>query len=242
MFDTPDQSPQHNRAICNTPWRPNDSAKTRRIDRERVRRRVSRSALLICLTAFTSAKVGLNDLAPATLTDHGVVQKIKKDLIHKAKVKKEYAKLKAREDGTTSRSVYDREDDRDAADTPTEPTPEPTLDPHPDRVKMLEEPSRELEPQSEQFERAERRKREKRPRPEPFKKEAEVARKNEQEAEARRKAREEAEKERARKIAERERFRKVMAKARKGGPNGQRKLGKESTVLLEKAKRIMGKT
>jgi hypothetical protein len=75
----------------------------------------------------------------------------------------------------------------------------------------------------------------------PFKKESEVARQKKQEAEERQKAREEADKERTVKIAERERFRKTMAKAR-GGPNGQRKLGRESTVLLAKAQRMMGKT
>jgi hypothetical protein len=176
------------------------------------------------------------------LTESGVVQKIKKDLIHKAKLKKQYAKLKTQEDGATSRSVYDREDDglSTEAAAAAEPVPEPTLDPHPDRVKLLEEPSPEPEPQPEHAHHADRRK--KRPRSQPFKKETELARKTEQEAEARRKARQEAENERARKIAERERFRKVMAKARSGGPNGQRKLGRESTVLLEKAKRIMGKT
>lgn len=31
-----------------------------------------------------------------------------------------------------------------------------------------------------------------------------------------------------------------MAKARTGGPNGQRKLGRESNVLLEKVKRMVG--
>jgi hypothetical protein len=75
----------------------------------------------------------------------------------------------------------------------------------------------------------------------PFKKESEVARKNKEEAEARHMAREEAEKQRTIKLAERERFRKTMAKAR-GGPDGKRKLGRESTVLLAKAQRLMGKT
>ncbi|PZD22204.1 hypothetical protein A1F97_11282, partial [Pyrenophora tritici-repentis] len=50
-----------------------------------------------------------------------------------------------------------------------------------------------------------------------------------------------ADRERQKKIAERERFRKTMAKAR-GGPNGKRKLGRESTVLLAKAQRLMAKT
>jgi hypothetical protein len=170
-----------------------------------------------------------------------IVEKIKKGLISKAKLKKQYAKLKAREenDATTPRkSVYDREaaddEDEDENEEPAEPVPEPTLEPHPDRVAMLEEKSPEPEPTQTWG------RRERRPRPNPFLKETEVAQKKREEIEARQKAREEADKERAKKIAERERFRKTMAKAR--GPNGQRKLGRESTVLLAKAQRLMGKT
>lgn len=167
------------------------------------------------------------------------MQKIKKDLIHKAKLKKEYAKLKARDDAeatTPRKSVYDRESEAsEDNDGPVEPAPVPSLEPHPDRVRMLEDNA----PETEDAQSTERRRR--RPRPQPFKKETELAQKKREEAEARRRAREEADKERTRKIAERERFRKTMAKAR-GGPNGQRKLGRESTVLLAKAQRLMGKT
>jgi hypothetical protein len=168
-----------------------------------------------------------------------LVQKIKKDLIHKAKLKQQYTKLKAREEDEAAparRSVYEREAEAiDDGDAPAEPVPEPTLEPHPDRVKLLEEKS----PEPARERPTERRQRQ--PRPAPFKKESEVARQKKEEAEARQKARVEADKERAVKIAERERFRKTMAKAR-GGPNGQRKLGRESTVLLAKAQRMMGKT
>jgi hypothetical protein len=160
-------------------------------------------------------------------------------LIHKAKLKQQYAKLKKREeDGSEPprRSVYDREADaNDDDEEPAKPVPEPSLEPHPDRLKMLEEKS----PEPTQERTAESRQR--RPRSMPFRKETEVARKKKEEADARQKAREEADKERVAKLAERERFRKTMAKAR-GGPNGQRKLGRESTVLLAKAQRIMGKT
>lgn len=162
------------------------------------------------------------------------MQKIKKDLIHKAKLKKQYAKLKSRqEDDTARKSVYDREHDTkdDAGDEPSEPAPEPNLEPHPDRMKMLEEASPEPTIQPPR----------RRQRPQPFQKETEVARKKKEELEARQMAREEADKERAKKLAERERFRRVMAKAR-GGPNGKRKLGRESTVLLAKAQRLMGTT
>lgn len=166
------------------------------------------------------------------------MQKIKKDLIHKAKVKKEYAKLKAREEseGTVPRkTVYEREDQlEDQKSRSTESVPEPTLEPHPDRLKMLEE----AEP-DESKQRTERR--QQRPRPMPYEKEAGLAQKKREEAEARQAAREEAAEIRGQKLAERDRFRKTMAKAR-GGPNGQRKLGRESTVLLAKAERLMGRT
>lgn len=167
------------------------------------------------------------------------MQKIKKDLIHKAKLKKEYAKLKARDDAeatTPRKSVYDRENAAsDGIEEPVEPAPEPSLEPHPDRVRMLEED----EPEAVEEQSTVRRNR--RLRPQPFKKETEIAQKKREEAEERQRLREAADKERTKKIAERERFRKTMAKAR-GGPNGQRKLGRESTVLLAKAQRLMGKT
>lgn len=171
-------------------------------------------------------------------TDSAAVKKIKEDIIYKAKLKKQYAKLKAREEGTEDaprKSVYEREAEATPNnDKPAEPVPEPTLEPHPDRVKMLEEPEKERPVSS--FDRRQRR-----PRSQPFQKEEDIARKKKEDTDARQKARDDADKERTKKIAERERFRKAMAKAR-GGPNGQRKLGRESKVLLEKAQRLMGKS
>lgn len=181
-------------------------------------------------------------VGPANLPD-GIhkrkVQKIKKDLIHKAKIRKEYAKLKARElPAKPQHSVYERYDENPDADNGTaKPTSEPTLKPHPDRQVLLDGPS----PEPEQApERANPHKPRKRPRPQPFNHEAELAQKRREEAEARQKAREETENERQLRLAERERFRKAMTKARTGGRNGQRKLGRESKVLLEKVKRLVG--
>ena len=76
--------------------------------------------------------------------------------------------------------------------------------------------------------------------PHPFKKELEQAEKKRGEREAARKAKEEALQERQKRLEERERWRKAMAKARKPGKNGQRKLGRESKVLLEKIQRLVG--
>ncbi|KAF1942266.1 hypothetical protein EJ02DRAFT_434163 [Clathrospora elynae] len=183
-------------------------------------------------------------IGPANLPDgthRRKIQKIKKSLIDKAKLKKQYAKLKAREDtdSTTPRkSVYERASEATEEDAePAEPAPEPSLEPHPDRLAMLEADSPEPESKPKQtFEIRQRR-----PRSQPFRKETELAQKKREEADARQKARDEADKERTKKIAERARFRKTMAKAR-GGTNGQRKLGRESIVLLAKAQRLMGKT
>ncbi|EFQ33211.1 hypothetical protein CGRA01v4_08737 [Colletotrichum graminicola] len=60
------------------------------------------------------------------------------------------------------------------------------------------------------------------------------------EAEARRAEIQRRHEERERKTADRERYRRAMAKARKGGQDGQRRLGRESALLLEKVKRIVG--
>ncbi|OCK79005.1 hypothetical protein K432DRAFT_300775 [Lepidopterella palustris CBS 459.81] len=181
-------------------------------------------------------------VGPANLPD-GIhrrkVIKIKRDLIHKAKLKKEYAKIKAREDPEKKqRNVYHAEDEEpQSKNDTTEPTAEPTLELHPDRQILLDKTSPEPEQLSEQ---TESHKRKKRPRPQPFSREAELAAQQKAEVEAKRRAWDESQKERAKKIAERERFRKAMVKARVGGKNGQRKLGRESAVLLERVKRLVG--
>lgn len=73
-----------------------------------------------------------------------------------------------------------------------------------------------------------------------FEKEQAAADAKKKESEERRAEFERREAEKKLKLAERERFRKAMAKARTGGKNGQRKLGRESQVLLEKVKRMVG--
>lgn len=150
-------------------------------------------------------------------------------------MKKEYRKVQAHDDAPVQNpAYYDNSEEAPGADMP-----EPTLEPHPDRMKMLEEP--EAEPaQIPRFASGPRKQR--RQRPQPFEKEAELGRQRKEQAAAAQRARDEAQQERARKLAERERFRKTMAKARHGGPNGQKKLGRESTVLLEKARRLVGKS
>jgi hypothetical protein len=123
----------------------------------------------------------------------------------------------------------------------------PSQELHPDRQAMLDKPS--LPDQESQFQSSEfgqrqqaRERRQQRQRPAYFEKEVAIAEKRKAEAEARRADFERRNKERNEKIEERERFRRQMAKARTGGKNGQRKLGRESTVLLERIKRMVGES
>ncbi|KAK8172529.1 hypothetical protein BKA80DRAFT_23152 [Phyllosticta citrichinensis] len=174
-------------------------------------------------------------VGPANLPDgthRRKVQQIKKDLIHKAKIKKEYAKIKERELANQPKKPQPVDDTDQAHQAAS--APEPSLDPHPDRQALVD--SKEPEPQDDQPAH-ERRKR--KPKPTPFAKEAAVAQKRKEEAEARQKAREEAEKQRQQRIDDRERMRRAMAKAHKPGRDGKRKLGREAPVLLEKVKRMV---
>lgn len=110
----------------------------------------------------------------------------------------------------------------------TEPVEEPaTQELHPERQQMLDTPEETPKPRGSR-------------RPGYFDKEKAIADRRKAEAEARRKEFEQRAFDKKTKTEERERFRKAMAKARTGGRNGQRKLGRESKILLEKVKRIVG--
>lgn len=178
-------------------------------------------------------------------------QQIKKGLIEKAKIRKEYAKVKARNpdlstnNNNDSSSLYPAADaDQDGDDdNAAAAKPEPSVERHPDRTQMIDDTPEEPElvesnPDSYQS----RHQRQRRPKPVPFAREHAQAQQRKQEAEERRAAREEAERQRQQKLQERDRFRRAMAKARTGGKNGQRKLGRESNVLLEKVKRMVAET
>ena len=159
------------------------------------------------------------------------VQKIKQDLIRKAKVKKSYAKLKEREPLDTKPSVYS-----------TPPEPSASLELHPERQAMLDNPhpAPATQEREDPYQQPPRQKKAPRPKVMPFRKEALLAQQRREENERRRKEYEEASRQRQAKIDEREKFRKAMAKARSGGRDGQRKLGRESKVLLEKVQRMVG--
>lgn len=127
-----------------------------------------------------------------------------------------------------------------------ETPPEPEI--HPDRVRMLDEDEQpdlpedvngfRSRPDAEQARNRDRRRQQRKP--EYFEKELKEAERKKAEAEARAKERERREKEREKAIKERERHRRIMAKARSGGRDGKRKLGKESIVMLDRVKRLVG--
>ncbi|KAF7189126.1 hypothetical protein HII31_09548 [Pseudocercospora fuligena] len=162
-------------------------------------------------------------------------QEIKQNLIAKAKLRKDYEKLK--KEGKVPQQENIPQPASLAVEEAEGEDEEPTTAPHPDRQNLIEE-----EAEAPEDSKGEVRPRKRREKFAPFSKEHEQAQKRKAEAEERRKAREEAERQRQKKIEEREKFRKAMAKARTGGRNGQRKLGRESQPLLEKVKRLMGES
>ncbi|KAI4197203.1 MAG: hypothetical protein LQ350_006091 [Teloschistes chrysophthalmus] len=178
-------------------------------------------------------------VGPANLPDgmyRRKVKKIKDNLIRKAKVKKSYSKIKEKEPVIPTK--YYVEDP--TPETDDAPAPPASMEVHPARQAMLAEPEAFPPPKASQPPQRPREKRPRKPKHAPFEKEAHLAQQQKEEAQARREAGEKAREERQRKIEERERFRKAMAKARTGGKNGQRKLGRESKVLLERVKSLVG--
>ncbi|KAI9760270.1 MAG: Aspartate aminotransferase, cytoplasmic [Chaenotheca gracillima] len=176
-------------------------------------------------------------VGPANLPDgtyRRKAEKIKKDLIHKAKVRKEYAKVKEREAASASAAATSTQSQ---ADRP----PSPTTERHPDREAMLERPASPVaDPRPDPSTRAPRPKKVYKPKQTPYANELRQGEARKVEAERRRAEYEAAQRQRTERIDERERFRRAMAKARQGGKNGQRKLGRESGVLLERVRRVVG--
>ena len=201
------------------------------------------------------AKKGFQ-VGPANLPDGTYkrkAKKIKDSLIERALIQKEYARLKrqgkipdAQDDAIpvpasahldqTTTTTNDDEKDESAA-PPKEASP-PSA-PHPDRQGLMTRPSLSPEPAPVLRAPRERKPRERKPKFQPFSKEHAQATARKEAAEARRREIEEGHRERKRKIEEREKMQRAMAKARKGGINGQRKLGRESNVLLMKVQKMV---
>ncbi|EAW22589.1 uncharacterized protein NFIA_012780 [Aspergillus fischeri NRRL 181] len=178
-------------------------------------------------------------VGPANLPDgtyRRKAQKIKSDLIQKAKVKKAYAKIKAEELASApKRPIYATEEHAEGENTKGDNVVDPapaSLELHPDRQAMLNDPVPERPPRerSQDHNPRERRNRRK-PKPSAFAKEMEIAEKRRKEAERRREEREF-------KIKDRD----AMARAKKPAPDGKRKLGRESKVLLNRIQHMVGQT
>ncbi|KAJ4390784.1 hypothetical protein N0V93_004382 [Gnomoniopsis smithogilvyi] len=209
--------------------------------------------------------------------------KVKENLIHKAKLKKEYKKVKAELAQEQEKKPPTHEDD-DAGQIPSEP-----IDHEQDRQHVNAErqalldgaplpPMKKREPQLERsqplrgteepshssaaadgnnepspVEHRSRGDRHKPRRPDYYDKALQEGSKKKAEREARAAELKRQEEERERKAAERERLRKAMLKARGikpgsggrgrfgGRQEGPRKLGRESKVLLDKVKMMVGK-
>lgn len=179
--------------------------------------------MALCFTNIT-------DSQPSA--DYFTVLKIKKTLIHNAKVKQSYAKLKER--GNIDRNNPPASRRRSENDAPAAPANEP----HPQSELQISQSLAQFQPIFEGHSQGGK-SWAKKPRPIPFEKEAREAQQKKEEAQKRQEAKEEANRQRQQKFEERERFRKAMAKARVGGRDGQRKLGRESKILLERVKRIV---
>ncbi|KAG6001510.1 hypothetical protein E4U21_004282 [Claviceps maximensis] len=182
------------------------------------------------------------------------VTKIKKDLIHKAKVKKEYAKIKSREqakpastNSSTKQNVSnDDDDDAHAGDRPQHHVEEEAIEQekmHPTRELMLKDEekaqagagavaSADAVVTSDGSRRRSRR-------PGYYDKQLAKAEEQRKEAEQRQVEWQRRNDERQKKIAERQKFKRAMAKT--VGRDGKKKLGRESSILLDKVKRMMDK-
>ncbi|EEQ28854.1 conserved hypothetical protein [Microsporum canis CBS 113480] len=194
-------------------------------------------------------------VGPANLPDgtyRRKVIKIKADLIHKAKLKKSYEKIKARELASGPvKSIYETQESNErthdaaaGAGDSSKPADGPAgLELHPDRqamvaqgeVEQLEREQararrggRETQEAEEKQDSRPHGRRQRRAKPYPFAREEDAAQRRIAEAKAREKLRQMKEKERA-----------DMARAKRPDRSGRRRLGRESKVLLDKVKRLV---
>ncbi|RAH40007.1 uncharacterized protein BO95DRAFT_376691 [Aspergillus brunneoviolaceus CBS 621.78] len=183
-------------------------------------------------------------VGPANLPDgtyRRKTQKIKSDLIQKAKVKKAYAKIRDEALAAAPPKPIYTADQYEEGNKEEEDVVEPepasaSLELHPDRIAMLNEPEPEPTPKPAAGQRADNGgrdarggRRARKPKPSAFAKELELAEKRKKEAERRREERE-----------FRQKDREAMARAKKPDQSGKRRLGRESTVLLSRVQRMVG--
>ncbi|KXH53756.1 hypothetical protein CSAL01_03606 [Colletotrichum salicis] len=132
---------------------------------------------------------------------------------------------------------------------PTSTTPNPSKEKvHPSRSETLDNEGKQPNPNTvaaagggDRYEPGHQQRKPRTNKPNYYEKQLAQASQKKQEAEARRAEIQRRREERERKTADRERYRRAMAKARKGTENGgQRRLGRESALLLEKVRRMVG--
>ncbi|KAJ5752897.1 hypothetical protein N7520_009814 [Penicillium odoratum] len=175
-------------------------------------------------------------VGPANLPDgtyRRKTQKIKSDLIHKAKVKKAYAKIKAQElAAPTPKSVYALADEEKETTEPQVAEPAST-ELHPARMAMLNEPepSPEPAPRPERRPRNQGQQRERKPKRSAFAKELEIAEQRKKAAEARQ-----------REVEAKQKEREAMLRAKRPDQFGKRRLGRESNALLSRVQRMVGQS
>ncbi|CAG9997486.1 unnamed protein product [Clonostachys byssicola] len=167
------------------------------------------------------------------------VDKIKKGLIVKAKLKKNYAKIKAREGKEHQPSAEDNDHDSNGNVETEKPSggeePEQL---HPTRQLMLKDEDMaqagaDPEKQHDVSDGQRRRTR----RPGYYDKQLRKADERRAESEARAQEFQRRREEREKKIAERERYKRAMAKTI--GKDGKKKLGRESNLLLDKVRKMV---
>ncbi|KAL4880883.1 hypothetical protein BJY04DRAFT_190300 [Aspergillus karnatakaensis] len=177
-------------------------------------------------------------VGPANLPDgtyRRKTQKIKADLIQKAKVKKAYAKVKAAELAAPQKKQFylnRDEEGHEKKDVEGQGAAPASLELHPARQAMLDAPDDKLELEEKRREGAGGRdRRNRKSKPSAYRKEMEIAEKKKQLEEKKKEQRE-----------HRAKDREAMTRARRLDQNGKRRLGRESTVLLSRVQRLVGKS
>lgn len=146
-------------------------------------------------------------------------------------MKKAYAKIKAQEIAAgTPKSVYTTAEDAEGTKEENEGAEPASLELHPDRVAMLNEPPPQPAPKPEWRSQDDNgKKRARKPKKSAFSKEMEIAEQRKKAAEVRRKEREAKQKDRE-----------AMARAKRPDQFGKRRLGRESKALLNRVQRMVG--
>ena len=163
--------------------------------------------------------------------DHPTAQKIKNDLIQKAKTKKAYAKIREQELANAPKTNYDETPETQDEGDEKEATRTGT---HPERQAMIdagfstESQAPRQGPSDVGGIRGKDQNSKRRPKPSRYTKEQEAAEQRRLFFEGKRKARE-----------ERDRDRRAMAKARRPDQNGKMRLGRQSQVLLSRVQRLV---